>query len=107
MKLFIDTTKIRETTIKINDMMPEVEMTALGDHKSQSTLPTIEKILIQNNLILLNVDDYEVNTGPGSFTGVRVGIAIARTLAWLFARPINQQNPMNDIVPIYTQSRFD
>jgi tRNA threonylcarbamoyladenosine biosynthesis protein TsaB len=107
MKLIIDTTKNRETMVKIIDLKPEIEVIAVSGHKSQSTLPAIEKILTQNNLTLESMTDFEVNAGPGSFTGVRVGIAVARTIAWLFARRINHQNPQVNIVPIYTQSRFD
>jgi tRNA threonylcarbamoyl adenosine modification protein YeaZ len=48
----------------------------------------VEKALAQAGLKLLEIDLYAVANGPGSFTGIRVGLAAA--LAWgkAFERPI-------------------
>ena len=49
---------------------------------------------------LLDITEIEVHTGPGSFTGLRVGIAVATTLGKLLNIPVNGQIDPN-ITPKY------
>lgn len=57
--------------------------------KAQMVLPLIEKILQKNKLDLTDLDEIKVNRGPGSFTGLRVGLAIANTLGFALNIPVN------------------
>jgi len=50
--------------------------------QSKFILPYIEQILKENNLSLENIHLIGVCIGPGSFTGVRVGVMIAKSLAY-------------------------
>lgn len=59
--------------------------------KAQITLPMIEKLLEQNSLCLKDIDGIEVNTGLGSFTGLRVGVSIANALGFFLRIPINKK----------------
>lgn len=56
---------------------------------SQVLLPLIEELLEKNKISIKQITEIRVNTGPGSYTGVRVGIAIANTLGWLLDIPVN------------------
>ena len=49
---------------------------------SSKILPIIDKGLVENNISLRDVDKIFVVTGPGSFTGIRIGVTIAKTIAW-------------------------
>jgi tRNA threonylcarbamoyladenosine biosynthesis protein TsaB len=51
-------------------------------HHAQAILPLIEKLLNQAKLILADIEFIAVSVGPGSFTGVRAGIATAQGLAY-------------------------
>jgi len=81
-KLIIDTTDNAQTVIKlqIGEKIDEVKSTRRT--KSQTTLLLIEEIIKKNDLKLSDLDEVEVNTGPGSFTGTRVGVAIANALGF-------------------------
>lgn len=48
---------------------------------SETLLPLVEKALSHANLTLLDIDRFAVSAGPGSFTGLRIGIALIKGLA--------------------------
>src|SRR5687768_9440268 len=45
-------------------------------------LPAVEKLLKGQGWLANSISDVFVSIGPGSFTGLRIGVTIARTLAW-------------------------
>lgn len=49
---------------------------------SSKVLPKIDYALKKCNLMLDDINKIMVVNGPGSFTGIRVGVTIAKTLAW-------------------------
>lgn len=49
---------------------------------SSKVLPKIDNALKKCDLLLDDIDKIIVVNGPGSFTGIRVGVTIAKTLAW-------------------------
>lgn len=72
-----------------------------GKLHSQVVLPLIDKILKSNHITLKNVTGIKVNRGPGSFTGIRVGIAIANALGFALKIPINGKKIGEMEIPIY------
>lgn len=50
--------------------------------QSASLLPMVEEALRQSSLGYRNLDLVACTTGPGSFTGIRVGLAAARGIAF-------------------------
>lgn len=53
---------------------------------SQTLVPMIEQLLINTSLTYDEIDYIAVNAGPGSFTGVRIGVAAVKGIA--FAKDI-------------------
>jgi len=51
-------------------------------------LPAIRRMLAQAEVKLAEVGALAVTTGPGSFTGLRIGLATAKTLALTTAKPL-------------------
>jgi len=59
-----------------------------GQSLSEVTLPKIVEMFNNNNLSPKDVDKIIVVNGPGSFTGTRIGITIAKVYAWSASIPI-------------------
>lgn len=49
---------------------------------SRTLMPMIEDMLKNCNLTIKDIDRIAVARGPGSFTGIRIGVAVAKGLAW-------------------------
>lgn len=63
--------KVIDTLIEDND-----------NHLSEKFLPLINNIISNNALKINDVDKIYIVNGPGSFTGVRVGVTTAKVMAW-------------------------
>jgi tRNA threonylcarbamoyl adenosine modification protein YeaZ len=50
-------------------------------YHSAFLIPTIVKILKENNLTMQDIDVIGTNVGPGSFTGIRACVTVARVIA--------------------------
>jgi len=89
-KLIIDTTDSKKTTIKLQIGDVVDEMTADNVPKSQIVLILIDKLFKKNKIRPKDIDEVEVNQGPGSFTGTRVGVAIANAFGFGLDKPVNK-----------------
>ncbi|HXS15279.1 MAG TPA: tRNA (adenosine(37)-N6)-threonylcarbamoyltransferase complex dimerization subunit type 1 TsaB, partial [Candidatus Saccharimonadales bacterium] len=58
-------------------------------NRGQVVLPIIDRLLKDHGLTPQSLDSIEVNAGPGSFTGVRVGVSIANALSFSLGIPVN------------------
>lgn len=54
---------------------------------AEALLPMLQRVMQQANFGFSDIDRIAVTTGPGSFTGLRVGIAAARGLALAAEKP--------------------
>ena len=57
-------------------------------YHSVYTMPMIESILNKNEVDVKKLSEIIVVNGPGSFTGVRIGVTIAKTFAYTLNIPI-------------------
>lgn len=80
--LFIDTcTEILNAAL-IKDGIILGSSTISSSEHSKYTMPEIEKLFKNNNINPKSVNKIMVTNGPGSFTGIRIGVTIAKTYAW-------------------------
>lgn len=74
--------------------------------KAQEALPLISELLDTSSHVLGDITSIRVNTGPGSYTGLRVGVAIANMLGVLLGVPINDLVVGQTVIPVYEDDRY-
>ena len=99
MKLFLDATNNLKTIIKLDDRQFIKTYTSPRD---QDIFAFLLQIIKEQSLDLKKISEIEVNPGPGSFTGSRLGVAIANALAFSLNIKVNGQQP--PINPLYSQN---
>lgn len=104
--LFIDTSDNTKTTIRLENGSSVIdEILELRKAASQAVLPMIDKLLEKQRIAFSEISEIRVHTGPGSFTGLRVGAAVANALGWLLDIPVNGKKG-KPVEPIYENSRW-
>lgn len=91
--LFIDTSNNEKISVgvEVNGEKEEIGR-EIDTRKAQAVLPMIDEILRKNRLKISDLTYIEVVEGPGSYTGLRVGIAIANALSFALNIPINNKS---------------
>ena len=56
--------------------------------QSEKLVPMVKEVLDSLNLKVSDIDLYGVAIGPGSFTGLRIGVATIKAFAHLFNKPV-------------------
>lgn len=108
MKLFIDTSETRVVRVALEIQGKRHEKVESSEAtRSQAVLPLVEALLAENEATLSDITHIYVHKGPGSFTGIRVGVAIANTLAHTLKVPVNDLPLGTSVVPVYAPSKFD
>ncbi|KMY52818.1 hypothetical protein AC623_01500 [Bacillus sp. FJAT-27231] len=63
-------------------------MTNLNKNHSLRVMPAIQALMNECEVKPAELDKIVVAKGPGSYTGVRIGVTIAKTLAWSLKIPL-------------------
>ncbi len=81
MILGIDTSAAQCAVALLGAGEPVVERRAMERGHAEHLFPMIDKVLARAGIGYEGVGRIAVCTGPGSFTGVRIGVAAARGIA--------------------------
>ena len=95
--LKIDTSRSDKVivTLEINGVEKQKEsFQTLG---SQVLLEMIDQILVENDVNKEDLDEVKVNIGPGSFTGLRVGVSVANAMGYALKIPVNGKEVETEI----------
>ena len=73
--------------IEGDDFVAEHTLNVMQAHSSR-LMPAIDQVLEWGNLGVHDLDACAVGIGPGSFTGVRIGVGTAKSLCYAIKKPI-------------------
>ena len=87
--LLLDTADVRGCVALFRD----TNLLALNPHSGEEDysswlLPAVQAVLTGQALSLADLDGYAVCSGPGSFTGLRVGLTTVKAWAEIYQKPI-------------------
>ena len=87
--LFIDTSSsdVSIAIIKDKNILASISKETPNEH-SIYTVKYLDDILKESNLNPEDIDKIMIVNGPGSFTGVRIGVTVAKTYAYLLKKDI-------------------
>lgn len=87
--LFIDSSKKDLSVVlnKCNKIIYSSNIVSYANH-SNYLMNEIINGLDSNNITINDIDNIVVLNGPGSFTGVRIGVTVAKTLSWVLNKRI-------------------
>lgn len=85
LSLFIDTSDNKKIVLGFDKERKIIIL----NQKEKSLLKNIEKFLEKEGCSLDSIGQIEINPGPGSFTGLRVGFSVANLLGWYLEIPVN------------------
>ena len=100
-KLFFDTSDRFMITVRLfKNTKLVAQITRRQKFTSQVLLPVIIQVCQDSNISLKEIEAVEINPGPGSYTGLKVGCAVANCLSWYLKIPVNGwQNKI--VIPVF------
>ncbi len=87
--LALDTSSTSGSIALVRDgcLISESNSPDVGTH-SEWLMPSIEAMMAASGIAASGIDVVAVSMGPGSFTGLRIGVSIAKGIAWTLGCPI-------------------
>jgi tRNA threonylcarbamoyladenosine biosynthesis protein TsaB len=89
--LYVDTRDSKATIVILKTDNREFKVKSKRKNPGQVTLSLIEKVLKRAGIKIDKIDKIEVERGPGSFTGIRVGVSIANAISLSLLKRINKK----------------
>ncbi|GAB4291028.1 MAG: tRNA (adenosine(37)-N6)-threonylcarbamoyltransferase complex dimerization subunit type 1 TsaB [Marinilabiliales bacterium] len=115
-------TEICSVALSINDKIDIIESNIKYSHSEKLSV-FIDTLLKRNNLSTANLNAVVISAGPGSYTGLRIGVSVAKGLCYSLDIPmiaintlksmayhfINKNKPENDslICPLIDARRME
>lgn len=101
-KLLIDTRDNKRVTaiLEIGDKKFEAVSTSENRHP-ESILILIEKVCTDAGILIHDIDEINVEEGPGSYTGLKVGASVPNALGFSLGKKINGKKLEELVTPTY------
>lgn len=86
--LAIEASALTASVAVCEDHLPLAAMTLQNGHThSETLLPMVNQLLAHAGLTVGDIDLFAVPVGPGSFTGIRIGVSLIKGLAFDSGKP--------------------
>lgn len=103
--LFIDTSYSFIISIIVDDKI--VYYNSLNNTLTSSKIMSILDLGLSNaNLKLNDIDKIFIVTGPGSFTGIRVGVTLAKTIGYLLNIPLIELSELEFLATTSVDTKY-
>lgn len=83
-----------------------IKLLSCGQNQSKQLMPELDACLKASGVLFSELDYIGVGVGPGSYTGIRIGVAVAQTLAYSWQLPLIGVPSLNGFVPKEYQGDF-
>ncbi len=89
MILAVDTTTFTGSIALLEDtkLIAEAGMDSSSTY-SERLLPAVDLLLKMNQLSIQDMDGFAVSIGPGSFTGIRIGLSTVKSFSYASGKPV-------------------
>jgi len=82
-KIYLDTSTRGEEEVRLVKVVGDTEK-VVGSRKGKiDIISSIRDLLEENGLEVSDISEFIPNLGPGSFTGLKVGVTITNILNWI------------------------
>lgn len=102
--LYIDTHFVNLVMGLFQDDQLLVKKVIESNEHSRETLPLLDRILSEYHLDVHDLKEIIVVVGPGSFTGVRIGVVIAKMLSYTLNIPVKEVTYLEAMAISYDSS---
>jgi tRNA threonylcarbamoyladenosine biosynthesis protein TsaB len=87
--LAVDTTTFTGSIalLKETNLIAEVNIDSSSTY-SERLLPAVDFLLKTNKLSIKDIDGFAVAVGPGSFTGIRIGLSTVKSFSYASGKPV-------------------
>ncbi len=100
--LYIDTTNKDEVILELEVNGEKFsKKNKILQNKKEVALNLVNSFLKEHKLTPQDLTEIKVNPGPGSFTGIRVGVSIANAMGFSLKIPVNGKIGQS-VLPVYT-----
>lgn len=79
-----------------NGLLGEINLNS-GKNHSENIMVVVDNLFKLTNVLPNDIDKIAVSTGPGSFTGIRIGVAVAKGLGYSLKKEIVGINELDVI----------
>jgi tRNA threonylcarbamoyl adenosine modification protein YeaZ len=91
---------LKNSTLLASALLPSLEL-------SSSLMPTIQSLLHSKQLTPQSLEFIAVGNGPGSFTGTRIGVVVAKALSYGLSLPMISFSSLLAFWPKETPNTFN
>ena len=86
LKIYIDSSQRDAKKVILVEISEDGEEVLGVEEGDIDIVGSLQNLLLKNNLKLEDISEFIPNLGPGSFTGLKVGVTISNVFNWLLGR---------------------